>query len=264
VKQTAWDLLHTEQNTHPIITFCAALDGILMGGVQRGKLTEFAGAPGVGKTQLCIQLAVDVQIPECFDGAAGEAMYIDTEGSFILERVVDIATAAVEHCQFMSETDGNDEAMRNFTVESILAGIHYVRCLDHIQLIATIHSLDSFLRSRPRVKLIIIDSIAFPFRWDCEDFSMRTRLLNLMAQTLNTVAVSHGLAVVLTNQMTTRINEDSSRLVPALGESWGHSSAVRVVLYWENAQRHALLFKSPCSKEVEVLYQVTTAGIRDL
>lgn len=37
--------------------------------------------PGVGKTQLGIQLCVDVQLPECYSGAAGEAVYIDTEGS---------------------------------------------------------------------------------------------------------------------------------------------------------------------------------------
>ena len=45
------------------------------------RKTEFCGVPGVGKTQLGIQLCVDVQLPECYSGAAGEAVYIDTEGS---------------------------------------------------------------------------------------------------------------------------------------------------------------------------------------
>ena len=36
--------------------------------------------PGVGKTQLGIQLCVDVQLPQCYSGAAGHAVYIDTEG----------------------------------------------------------------------------------------------------------------------------------------------------------------------------------------
>jgi RAD51-like protein 2 len=44
------------------------------------RKTEFCGVPGVGKTQLGIQLCVDVQLPECYSGAAGEAVYIDTEG----------------------------------------------------------------------------------------------------------------------------------------------------------------------------------------
>lgn len=50
-----------------------------------------------------MQLAVDVQIPECFGGVAGEAVFIDTEGSFMVDRVVDIATACVQHCQLIAE-----------------------------------------------------------------------------------------------------------------------------------------------------------------
>ena len=57
-----------------------------------------------------MQLAVDVQIPECFGGVEGEAVYIDTEGSFIIERLADIVKAAVNHCQHLTEsqpTEGN-------------------------------------------------------------------------------------------------------------------------------------------------------------
>lgn len=50
-----------------------------------------------------MQLAVDVQIPECFGGVAGEAVFIDTEGSFIVDRVVDIAAACVQHCHLIAE-----------------------------------------------------------------------------------------------------------------------------------------------------------------
>ena len=49
-----------------------------------------------------IQLAVDVSIPEELGGAGGEAVYIDTEGSFIIERVVDIAKATADHCRRMA------------------------------------------------------------------------------------------------------------------------------------------------------------------
>ena len=33
------------------MTFCAGVDGMLGGGVPLGKVTEFCGAPGLGKTQ---------------------------------------------------------------------------------------------------------------------------------------------------------------------------------------------------------------------
>ena len=45
-----------------------------------------------------MQLAVDVQIPECCGGVDGEAIYIDTEGSFVVERAAEIARATMLHC----------------------------------------------------------------------------------------------------------------------------------------------------------------------
>lgn len=49
-----------------------------------------------------MQLSVDVQIPVCFGGNGGQAVYIDTEGSFVVERLVDIAQATVKHCHFIA------------------------------------------------------------------------------------------------------------------------------------------------------------------
>jgi len=49
---TALDLLHRAVSHQPIVTFSEQLDALLGGGVPLGKMTEFCGAPGVGKTQL--------------------------------------------------------------------------------------------------------------------------------------------------------------------------------------------------------------------
>jgi RAD51-like protein 2 len=74
-------------------------------------VTEFSGVPGIGKTQLGLQLACDVQIPEGFGGVGGTAIYIDTglcsllslshsiEGSFVVERALEIATNLSAHLQ---------------------------------------------------------------------------------------------------------------------------------------------------------------------
>ena len=40
------------------------------------NITPFVQVPGVGKTQLGIQLAVDVQIPVACGGLGGKAVYI--------------------------------------------------------------------------------------------------------------------------------------------------------------------------------------------
>ncbi|XP_007259499.3 DNA repair protein RAD51 homolog 3 [Astyanax mexicanus] len=260
---TALDLLHQEQIHSGVVTFCSELDAVLGGGVPVGKTTEICGAPGVGKTQLCIQLAVDVQIPLCFGGLGGKAVYIDTEGSFVVQRVVDMAEAAVEHCTLLAEDEEQRKALEEFTKEKILSGIFLIRCHGYVELLAEAYLLPDFLAKHPEVRLVVIDSIAFPFRHDFDDLSQRTRLLNGLAQKLILLATQHSAAIVLTNQMTTKVSDGQSKLIPALGESWGHAATQRLILHWDGVKRMASLCKSPNQKEATVQYQITGQGFRD-
>ncbi|XP_007481864.1 DNA repair protein RAD51 homolog 3 isoform X2 [Monodelphis domestica] len=267
-KYTALELLEQEHTQGFIITFCSALDNIMGGGIPLTKTTEICGAPGVGKTQLCMQLAVDVQIPECFGGVAGEAIFLDTEGSFMVDRVADLATACVQHLHLIAGSHLEEEhqkALENFSLESILSHIYYFRCHNYTELLAQVHLLPDFLLEHSKVQLIIVDGIAFPFRHDFDDLSLRTRLLNGLAQQLISMANNHKLAVIWTNQMTTKIDKNQSMLVPALGESWGHAATIRLILHWDQKQsRLATLHKSPSQKEATVLFDITAQGFRDV
>ena len=99
---------------------------VIGGGVPLGRITEICGPPGIGKTQLSIQLAVDVTIPEFFGGLGKQAVYIgemclsvctvsvaacdhcvDTEGSFLVDRVYKVASATVEHIKRVAESSGD-------------------------------------------------------------------------------------------------------------------------------------------------------------
>ncbi|XP_038942551.1 DNA repair protein RAD51 homolog 3 isoform X1 [Rattus norvegicus] len=265
-KCTALELLEQEHTQGFIITFCSALDNILGGGIPLMKTTEVCGVPGVGKTQLCMQLAVDVQIPECFGGVAGEAVFIDTEGSFMVDRVVSLATACIQHLHLIAGTHTEEEqqkALKDFTLENILSHIYYFRCHDYTELLAQVYLLPDFLSDHSKVQLVIIDGIAFPFRHDLDDLFLRTRLLNGLAQQLISLANKHRLAVILTNQMTTKIDKNQASLVPALGESWGHAATIRLIFHWEQKQRFATLYKSPSQKESTVPFQITPQGFRD-
>jgi len=66
-----------------------------------------------------MQLSVDVQIPQRFGGNDGHAVYIDSEGSFVVERLVDIAQAAVRHCQFIASVQRN-EGEKQSRLEQVL------------------------------------------------------------------------------------------------------------------------------------------------
>ncbi|CAI8600760.1 unnamed protein product [Vicia faba] len=229
--QTAWDMLNEERFSSLITTSCADLDNILGGGISCKEVTEIGGVPGMGKTQIGIQLAVNVQIPLDYGGLGGKAIYIDTEGSFMIERVLQIAEACIEDI--------------------------------YTEQIALVNYLDKFVTEHKDVKIIIIDSVTFHFRQDFEDMALRTRLLGEMSLKLMKLARNFSLAVVMLNQVTIKHMEGSFQLTLALGDSWSHSCTNRIILYWNGDERHAYIDKSPSLKSASAPYSVTSRGIRN-
>lgn len=256
--KSAFELLQLEPEKNPIVTYNQALDQMLGGGVPLGKLTEFCGVPGIGKTQMGMQLATSVQLPKILDGAEGECIYIDTEGSFVIERVKEIAEAFSNHVSSLME-DASE-----YTLEKVLSRIYYYRIHDYVEQLALINMLPHLIQYQyPKVKLVVIDSITFHFRYDFEDLSKRTKILTSMAQKLMSLGEKFSVAVVIMNQMTTKVlSEKESSLIPALGETWGHICTNRIILYFQDDGRYAHLYKSPSKKADTVKYTITSEGIR--
>jgi RAD51-like protein 2 len=235
-----------------IVTFSRHIDRLLGGGIAVGQVTEIAGMPGSGKTQLATQLCVDARLPLTHGGVQGQAIYVDAEGSFVPERAHDMAKALVQHVQNSSRK--HDKALPDWTPEQILDTIHVFRVHDETSQTATLYSLPDFIeRSHQQqqqqqlpVKLIVIDSIAFHYRaitpTDKNYYLQRTQALAHLAAFLGDLAQTYQLAVVVLNQMTTKFvavgdhsknNNNAthkSRLVPALGESWAHATTTRLLL----------------------------------
>ena len=190
---TAQELLakSNDKRNRSIVSFCKSIDDMLGGGIALGQVTEISGMPGTGKTQLAMQLCVDASIPTKFAGVNGQAVYIDTEGSFSPQRCYTMACALVHHIhssiqrrhrrrlqqqQQQSHTTTTTPVLAlpqlpgNFTPEQILSGIHVYRVHSEEEQDATIRALPDFLIKQrdtsnvPPVKLIIIDSLAFHYR----------------------------------------------------------------------------------------------------
>eukprot|EP00252_Welwitschia_mirabilis_P000590 TRINITY_DN10572_c0_g1_i1.p1 TRINITY_DN10572_c0_g1~~TRINITY_DN10572_c0_g1_i1.p1 ORF type:complete len:299 (+),score=61.89 TRINITY_DN10572_c0_g1_i1:26-898(+) len=195
--RTAWDLLHQETSRKRIVTFCDELDRILGGGIGPKEVTELDGVPGIGKTQIGIQLAVNVQIPAEFGGLEGQAVYIDTEGSFMVERVCQIAEACVKKLEAFpsrSETRAMKDN-RKLHIDDILENIFFFRVCSSTEQIALVNYLDKFIEEHKKVKIVIVDSVTFHFRQDFDDLALRTRLLGVMAQKLMGLAEKYDTAV---------------------------------------------------------------------
>jgi RecA/RadA recombinase len=265
---TAYDLLSrrdTRYKTKHIVTFCRQLDEILGGGIALGQVTEVAGLPSTGKTQLATQVSVLARLPRCFGGVQGQTLYVDTEGSFMPERAWDMAKALRGHIQNTASRKAQEvghrrsneqqamaEEARKLSVEEILGSIQVFRVHDETALLATLYSLKQYIEKQQKkpdalpVKLIVIDSIAFHFRavvpTDSSYYIQRTKTLTRLAGFLGDLASTYDLAVVAINQMTTKVtnsndnskkttsNNGISMIVPSLGESWAHATATRLLL----------------------------------
>ena len=54
-----------------LTTGCRILDGFLRGGILKQGITELTGVSSSGKTQLCLQLCLTVQLPKALGGLEG-------------------------------------------------------------------------------------------------------------------------------------------------------------------------------------------------
>jgi len=89
--RTAADALEDRKSLVTLTTGSTELDKLLEGGVETGNLTEIFGEFCTGKTQLCHTLCVTCQLSVTEGGAEGNAIYIDTEGTFRPRRLQEIA-----------------------------------------------------------------------------------------------------------------------------------------------------------------------------
>ena len=252
-----------------IVTFCRSIDDLIGGGIALGEVTEISGMPGTGKTQLATQLSILARLPHIYGGVEGRTLYVDAEGSFLAERAHSMAESLFNHvkgrAQYQQqrqrqhskniknhdvrETETPSDNADSFTTEGILDSIDVFRVHDEAALLATLYSLKHYIESSIEqepssssilpVKLIIVDSIAFHFRAvvpiDSSYYVQRTKTLTALAAYLGDLARQHDLAVVVINQMTTKIgvrssNGNTTSVVPALGESWAHATATRLLL----------------------------------
>jgi DNA repair protein RadA len=238
-------------NVTHITTGSENFDELLGGkGVESRAITEAFGAFGSGKTQLGLQLAVNVQLPEEQGGAEGKAVYIDTEGTFRPQRVA----------QFAEGIGANPEmVLKNILVARAFNSDHQMLLLEKV---------GEMIKAGEPIKLLIIDSLTAHFR---AEFSGRGQLadrqqkLNRYMHDLMKLAETHNLAVYVTNQvMANPAQLFGDPTSPIGGNIVGHASTFRIYLRRaKQGSRVAKLIDSPNLPDGEAVYYVTTAGIRD-
>ncbi len=248
--KTALEVKKERMTIQKITTGSRNLDNLLGGGIETKTITEFYGEFGTGKTQICHQLSVNVQLPPEKGGLSAKAAYIDTEGTFRWERIEAMARAL--------DLDP-DEVMEN---------IYYVRAVNSDHQMAVVDELMG-LMAKENIRLVVVDSVTGHFRAEYpgrENLAARQQKLNRHLRQLMRLAEIYNAAVVITNQVMARPDVFYGDPTQAVGgHVLYHAPGVRVHLRKsKGGKRIARIVDAPHLPEGEAVFMITEYGIRDL
>ncbi|MEM3941591.1 MAG: DNA repair and recombination protein RadA [Candidatus Bathyarchaeia archaeon] len=245
------ELLKMRQRVLRLTTGSKALDKLLGGGLETQAITEFSGEYGSGKSQICHQLCVNVQLPPEKGGLGGAALYIDTENTFRTERIVQMA----RHLGLDPE-----EVTKNIIYAEAYTSDHQMFLLENA---------DEIIKEN-NVKLIIIDSLTAHFRSEYigrEMLASRQQKLNQHMHKLLKLARAFNAVAVVTNQVMAKPDMFfGDAISPIGGHIVGHTSHTRVYLRKapRGPVRIARLVSSPYLPEGEEVFKITENGVEDV
>jgi DNA repair protein RadA len=244
---SASDLLETRKHMMKCRTGSNEFDRIMGGGIETGVITEFIGEFGSGKTQICYTLSVLAQRPTEEGGLGGRVCVIDTEGTFLPERIVQIAEARGYDSQ---------EILSNVLIARAYNSDHQIMLVKNLPIVCQEHD----------IKLVIVDSMIGHFRGEYigrGTLAERQQKISSVLGNLMRVAEAFNLSVVLTNQVQAKPDQaygDPNR--PAGGHVMAHACTHRVYLRKGRANtRLVQVIDSPYLPEEKIRIAVTEAGI---
>ncbi len=170
----------------------SSIDELLNGGVEKGVITQIFGPPGSGKTNIALQLSVEVS------KSGKKVIFLDSEGGISVDRIKQIAK------------DSFDEVANNII---ILEPTTFEEQSDDL-IIAETWLKDN----KDEVELIIIDSAVALYRIEDRTSSKLNKELGKQMGQLARMARKYNIAVILTNQIYSSFSdEDNNEDVKAVG-----------------------------------------------
>jgi len=239
------------QTVARLTTGSKALDELLGGGLETQTITEFYGEYGSGKSQVCHQLCVNVQLPHEHGGLNSGVLYLDTENTFRTQRIVQ-----------MAQNVGLDpeSVMKNIIVAEAYTSDHQMFLLENS---------DTIIKEN-NIRLIIVDSLTSHFRSEYlgrETLAPRQQKINKHMHRIIRLARAFNAAAVVTNQVMAKPDVFFGNAVhPIGGHVVAHTSQTRVYLRKSSRGpvRIARLVSSVYLPEGERVFKVTENGIEDV
>jgi DNA repair protein RadA len=239
--KTAAEILESKKISQEwISTGSKTLDSIFGGnGIETASVTEFHGAACTGKTQICYTLSVMVNQQELNEGIDRKVIYIDTENKFKPDRISSIAKE------------------RGLEPSRVLKNILLMSPRNSLEQESTLDFVDNLGE--------IVDSVIFHYRAEYSgrsSLSERQQRLYRFMHKLSTMAVTHKMAVIVTNHV--QSNPDSllsPHPNPLGGHVMAHTSTYRIYLRQSGYNILAKIIGSPCHAKMEVLFRIGDKGV---
>lgn len=212
--------LTREQN--PLSTGSQALDQLLEGGIQLGKVHEVFGLAGSGRTQLCLTVSALCSVK------GGYVAYIDTRGDFTPHRFQEIVISRQE--DKFTETD-KLHALDLVKVALPSNNKEFVKVIQHLVT----------GRGDPPPKLVIVDNMTTPIMPLTSICSGNSSLLpeaygnsSQLVQMLHQMATRGAAVLVVSNckvQTSADQGEETTReFIPALRGLWRGMSHMSIYM----------------------------------
>jgi DNA repair protein RadA len=247
--ETGSDIMERRKKISKLTFGSKSLNDLLGGGLETQSISEFYGEFGSGKTQICLQLCVNVQLPKEEGGLEGHALYIDTENTFRPERIVQIAEA------------------KKLDPTEILKKIHVARAFNAPHQILLIEKASEMAKELP-IRLLVVDSLTAHFRAEFVGrgaLADRQQKLNKHMHDLLRFGDLNNTVVAVTNQVQSKPDTfygDPTR--PIGGHIVGHTATFRLYLRKSKGEKRiARLIDSPNLPEGEAVFSVTGNGVTD-
>lgn len=247
--KTGKEVEQHQNNIKTITTGSENLDGMLGGGVATEYTTEAYGKSSTGKTQLCHQLAVNVQLPEDEGGMEKGAVFIDTEETFRADRIREMAEA------------------KDLDPDEVLENIHVTRPEDGAEQAQAVKDVMKEINMEEK-GIVIVDSIMAHFRAEYSgrgEVGERQDRIGEMLGKLQDIASGYSVAVFYSNQA----YDDPGKMFGDPTEATGgnvlkHNSSFRIYLQDRGSKGWAAeLVDSPNLPQEQVRYEIDSNGICD-
>ncbi len=213
-----------------IITKLKKLDEILDSGICAGTITDIFGFRGTGKTQMALQISLNVL------KKGKNILFVDTTGEFRPERLLEIVTN------------------RNLD-ESLLTRLQVARVTntkEQCELIEKIKKIDD-------VSLLIVDNVAdlFSFEYSKRDqFNLQQQNFMNYMHDLAALAINRKIPIVVTNQLMTANDIEYEKMNYSIS-NYTHQK-IKLERKKDNYQG---TFSTPHSQKINFFYKIAKIGL---